>query len=184
MIADYFKYLDEYQKKFGEKTILLWQCGGFYEIYTLQDINTGEYITPGFKDYLKITYMNAANKNLSFEKNGIKYPVNMAGFTHTDYLLEKWIKILTDYGYTVAVWEETGSVGSKKTRSLDNIYSPGCHFTVEERDIDTNNIACYVINKSAGLFKKTPSINFGCSVIDAFTGTLKIFEHSIKKQDI
>jgi len=184
MIADYFKYLDEYQNKFGEKTILLWQCGGFYEIYTLQDINTGEYITPGFKDYLKITYMNPANKNLSFEKNGIKYPVKMAGFTHTDYLLEKWIKILTDYGYTVAVWEETGSVGSKKTRSLDNIYSPGCHFTVEERDVDTNNIACYVINKSSGLLKKTPSINFGCSVIDAFTGTVKIFEHSIKKQDI
>ena len=184
MIADYFKYLEEYQNKFGEKTILLWQCGGFYEIYTLKDNTTGEYITPGFQDYLKITFMNEANKNLSFEKNGINYPVKMAGFTHTDYLLEKWVKILTDNGYTVAVWEETGCIGSKKTRSLDNIYSPGCHFTVEERDTDTNNIACYVINKTTGLLKKNPCIYFGCSVIDAFTGTVKIFEHYIQKQDI
>ena len=81
---------------------------------------------------LKITFINEANKNLSFDGNGINYPVKMAGFTHTDYLLEKWVKILTDNGYTVAVWEETGCIGSK-TRSLDNIYSPGCHFTVEER---------------------------------------------------
>ena len=33
MIANYFKELNKYYEKYGEKTILLWQCGGFYEIY-------------------------------------------------------------------------------------------------------------------------------------------------------
>jgi len=43
----------------------------------------------------------------------------MAGFTHADYLLEKWVKILTDNGYTVAVWEENGTIpGSSKKTSL------------------------------------------------------------------
>ena len=37
MIASYFKNLDKYQNEFGEKTILLWQCGGFYEIYSLKN---------------------------------------------------------------------------------------------------------------------------------------------------
>jgi DNA mismatch repair protein MutS len=184
MVYSYFKHLTKYQNEYGPKTILLWQCGGFYEIYSLKNETTGEYIDPCFEAYLKITYMNVANKNLQIEHEGIKYPVKMAGFTHTDYLLEKWVKILTEHGYTVAVWEETGINGSKKTRSLDNIYSPGCNFSVEKKEEDTNNIACYVINKSSGFFNKNPTIYFGCSVIDAFTGCVKIFEHSICKQDI
>ena len=49
---------------------------------------------------------------------------------------------------------------------------------------DTNNIACYVINKSSSFLKKNPTIYFGCSVIDAFTGVVRIFEHHIQKQDI
>jgi len=187
MIADYFKYLKKYQQEFGANTILLWQCGGFYEIYTPKNEETGKYLNVCFEDYLKITYMNVANKNLSIKwDDGIIYPVKMAGFTHADYLLEKWVKILTDNGYTVAVWEENGTVpgSTKKTRALDNIYSPGCNFSVEKKDTDTNNIACYVINKSSGFHNKNPTIYFGCSVIDAFTGVVKIFEHHIQKQDI
>ena len=33
MIADYFNNLENYIKKYGKRTILLWQCGSFYEIY-------------------------------------------------------------------------------------------------------------------------------------------------------
>ena len=186
MIASYFKNLDKYQNEFGEKTILLWQCGGFYEIYSLKNEKTNEYLNPCFGDYLRITYMNVANKNLTVEYQGTKYPVKMAGFTHTDYLLEKWVKILTDKGYTVAVWEENGTIpgSSKKTRGLDNIYSPGCNFNVDKKEEDSNNIACYVINKSSGFTKKNPTIYFGCSVIDAFTGIVRVFEHHVQKPDI
>ena len=37
MMKTYFKYLKEYEKKYGDKTILLWQCGSFYEIYGLKN---------------------------------------------------------------------------------------------------------------------------------------------------
>ena len=33
MIDDYFKHLNNYQTRFGEKTLLLWQCGSFYETF-------------------------------------------------------------------------------------------------------------------------------------------------------
>ena len=36
MIAEYFKYLEKYQKNLERKLLLLWQCGGFYEIYSLK----------------------------------------------------------------------------------------------------------------------------------------------------
>ena len=41
--------------------------------------------------------MNVANKNLKMRADdGIEYPVKMAGFTHGDYHLEKWVKIMVD----------------------------------------------------------------------------------------
>ena len=185
MITKYFGNLKNYKLKYGEKTLLLLQCGSFYEVYSPITKN-GEYLNPQFQDYLNITNMNAADSNKSFvDDNGIKYPVKMAGFTHGEYYLEKWVKVLINKGYTVAVWDEDGMMGKAKSRSESVIFSPGCNFDVHnKKEEDTNNIACYVINKSSGFLKKNPTIYFGCSVIDAFTGTVKIFEHSITKPDI
>ena len=53
------------------------------------------------------------------------------GFNNTDYLLEKWVKVLTDGGFTVPVWYEYKSVGKKKERKLLQIFSPGCFFCDE-----------------------------------------------------
>ena len=185
MITKYFKNLEEYKLKYGEKTLLLLQCGSFYEVYS-PITQLGHYMNPCFQDYLNITNMNAADSNKSFvDDQGIKYPVKMAGFTHGEFYLEKWVKVLINHRYTVAVWDEDGMMGKSKTRSESIIFSPGCKFEVNnKKEEDTNNIACYVINKSSGFFNKNPSIYFGCSVIDAFTGSVKIFEHSITKADI
>ena len=37
MIDRYFDQLKKYYTKYGYKTILLWQCGSFYEVYTLKN---------------------------------------------------------------------------------------------------------------------------------------------------
>ena len=71
MITKYFRNLEKYQTMYGEKTLLLLQCGSFYEVYT--PINElGEYMNNCFQDYLDITNMNAADSNKSFiDKEGI-----------------------------------------------------------------------------------------------------------------
>ena len=33
IVTDYLKYQEEYQNKYGEKTIVLYQNGSFYEIF-------------------------------------------------------------------------------------------------------------------------------------------------------
>ena len=38
MITQYFDEREKYKKKYGNKFILLWQCGGFYEVYGLKCI--------------------------------------------------------------------------------------------------------------------------------------------------
>ena len=184
MIAEYFKHLNIYEQKYGKKTILLWQCGSFYEIYSTQDPNTKEFLYDQFNDFLSITHMRDANKNLTYKVNGIEYPVKMAGFTASDYFLQKYTTILVDEGYTVAVWYECGSIGNKKQRKELHIFSPGTNFCVENKK-DTNIIACYSILKNdKGFINKSPTINFGCSCIDIFTGNVKLFEHSVSRQNI
>ena len=186
MIADYFNTLNDYYKKYGEKTILLWQCGGFFEIYCVEDPETGERLLSRFDEYLEITHMNKAKKNLTYSCNGKQMPAYMAGFKADDYFLNKYTTILVNEGFTVAVWHETGlnSKGSKDRAEL-HVFSPGTNFTTENKKEDTNNIACYVIMKNdKGFLNKNPSVIFGCSAIDIFTGNVKLFQHKMTSQNI
>ena len=184
MIADYFRELNNYYQKYGEKTILLWQCGSFYEIYCVQDPNTGKCFLSKFEDYLSITHMRAANKHITYKYNNINMPVKMAGFTATEYFLNKYTTVLVNEGFTVAVWHENGIIGKKKTRSELHVFSPGTNFSVEKKE-DTNIIACYVIMKNdKGFINKNPSVIFGCSAIDIFTGNVKLFEYTMTSQNI
>ena len=91
MIAQYFQEMIKYVDKYGKKTILLWQSGSFYEIYTIKDPDTDEFLLSEFDEYIRLTHMNIANKHIKYEYNGKKCSVFMAGFNNLDYLLEKWV---------------------------------------------------------------------------------------------
>jgi len=185
MIANYFKELNKYYEKYGEKTILLWQCGGFYEIYCVEDPKTKEKLISRFDEYVEITHMNCANKNGTFKHNGVEMPLKMAGFKADEYYLNKYATILVNEGFTVPVWFETGPDGKGgKNRAELHVFSPGTNFSVEKKE-DTNNIACYTIIKNdKGFLNKNPSVIFGCSAIDIFTGNVKLFEHTVTSQNI
>jgi len=185
MIAQYFKEMKNYSNKYGKKTILLWQSGSFYEIYTIKDPDTGEYLLSKFDEYINLTHMNVANKHIKYEYNGKKCSVFMAGFNNNEYLLQKWVKVLTDGGFTVPVWYEYKSVGKKKERKLLQIFSPGCFFKNNKLESeDSNNIACYTLLKTTSFLKKCPSLFFGCANLNIYTGNLILFNHEVKRQNI
>ena len=89
MIDQYFDQLKKYYKKYGRKTILLWQCGSFYEVYTLRN-KQGEFVLSQFNNFLQITHMNSAEKHLLYHHNNEDMDVVMAGFTADDYYLTKY----------------------------------------------------------------------------------------------
>ena len=101
------------KKLYGDKTIVLMQVGGFFEIYCVEDPETGERLLSRFDEYLEITHMNKAKKNLTFSCNGKEMPAYMAGFKADDYFLNKYTTILVNEGFTVAVWHETGLNSNK-----------------------------------------------------------------------
>ena len=179
MIDDYFDQLKKYYEKYGPKTILLWQCGAFYEIYTLKCPKTDNYALSQFDDFLNITHMNVAPKHLSYEYNGINMNVYMAGFTATEYFLAKYTTILVNEGFTVPVWYEYASDGKKKKRKELHVFSPGTNFCAD-KDWDANVICCYVLKKTkTNVMSKNSKIYIGCTAIDIFTGTTKLFQHDV-----
>ena len=48
--------------------------------------------------------MNRAKKGNYMMDEGVK-EVWMAGFNYDENILDKWVKVLTDSGYTVPIWE-------------------------------------------------------------------------------
>ena len=185
MIDLYFTKLNEYKKKYGDKTILLWQCGTFWESYGFKDMKTGEYYDPFYSDFIYTTRITEAKKNVKKIINDIEYETIMGGIPHTDYHLEKYIPILTNDGFTIAVWvEEDMKTSGPKNRHEAQIFTPGCYFSNEKKNNETTNIACYVINKSKGFINKNPCIYIGCSTIDILTGKVKLYQFSMSKQNI
>ena len=54
MLKQYFLVRDEYREKYGEKTILLFQVGAFYEVYTQVDAKTKEIVRKRLKKKRKM----------------------------------------------------------------------------------------------------------------------------------
>ena len=183
MIAQYFIELKKYYAKYGEKVLLLWQCGGFYEVYTLRNPITNTFDISKFDEYIEITRMNRAKKGNYMMHEGVKKEVWMAGFNYDENILDKWVKVLTDSGYTVPIWEEYDIDGQKaKGRKEVYIYSPGTNFVNETKTI-SNNIACYFIEKhTQNKIIKQNNVSCGCATIDIFTGRSVLFQYKMKQQ--
>ena len=125
MIEEYFEKVVQHTKEFGEKTIVLWECGSFFEVYGLRDPKTGVITPPAILTFAKLCDFRIANKkNCVGEKH-----VVMAGFNNN--ILDKYLKKLDDAGFTVPIYTQEKKAGLI-TRSLSFISSPGTYLTKED----------------------------------------------------
>ena len=81
MLKQYFQLRDEYREKYGEKTILLFQVGAFYEVYTQVDAKTKEIVEEQVIDFKRFAELASANKTET---------TLMLGFR--DYIIEKYVE--------------------------------------------------------------------------------------------
>ena len=115
MLKQYFQELNKYKKQYGEKVLLLWQCGHFFEIYGLKDVKKNTYVDPNIIefgnicDYLvkeKQTNTKGGKKPQKYKYiDGRTYTVCMAGlpiFGNRESKISK----LNENGFTVAVWKK------------------------------------------------------------------------------
>ena len=62
MLIQYFKLVDEYREKYGEKTLLLMEVGSFYEVYTKLDPSTKEIVEPQIIDLRRYSELAPGKK--------------------------------------------------------------------------------------------------------------------------
>jgi DNA mismatch repair protein MutS len=180
---DYLKYTKEYEEKYGKKSMVLLQCGSFFEVYGIMSNETGEYLNSKILEFSEVCQMNIGPKKNVIDKNG---KVMMAGFQ--TYLLDKYLPILLDSGYTVIVYiqEKEKRKDGKRDRYLDKIYSPGTYMCCDTDSSPqiTNNIMCVwlhiskplLTSNSINMSKIRDTIVYGVSVVNIFTGKSAIFE--------
>ena len=170
-IDTYFVKLDQYKKKHGDKVILLWQAGTFFEVYAKKNYEHPTYYH--IKKYSEILNCKIARKGNDHV---------MAGYGVSE-PLQRQVPRLCKEGYTVVVWEQTGenSNGTKK-RSHTQTFSPGTNFDDPRQKI-TNN-CCTIWLDICNDFDNTPYFTCGISTIDIITGKSVLYEFKYKNNKI
>ena len=178
-IKDYFSLTKQYIDEYGENTILLMQCGAFFEVYGLKDKNETIYGS-NICDFSRICDLNVVDKKVCVGNDSVV----LSGFK--DHLVDKYIKKLQDNGYTVAVYAQNeDTVAGQITRSLLGVFSPGTYFSTDNENITNKTCCIWIQTQKKGLHSLLKSGNncshvvyVGVALIDIYTGISCIMEYS------
>ena len=185
MICSYFDNFAKYVEKYGEKFILLWQSGSFYEVYGLKNKETGK-IYGTIEQYEKILDLHVSEKmqNISWGKYK-NHKLLLAGYG-TCKPLEKYLDKLNNAGYTVGVWVECGDdiSGKGKLRKEMGIFSVGTNFDINTDNMSNNIVCVWIETFKTSLISKKPKIYFGLSSIDIFTGKVNLYQYCFESNKI
>lgn len=156
MYKEYIELYTTYSQKYGPKTAIFLMVGSFYELYDIQDPETGD-TRCNVRDIVEYLGIQLSVKHEGDQK------CLFAGFP--DYVMHKWAGRLTSVGWTVIIVDQIKDAkGKVKERKVARILSPSTHI----ENISANETA-YV----ATLFMEQQSTTaplFGVAIIDLTTG--------------
>lgn len=175
LIKQYFKETKSLMEKYGERSIVFMQVGSFYEVYAYKNKSQNRIYGSAIEEFKTVCDFHVS------EKKGIKTDnenvvVLMAGFP--EYQIEKYVSVLQDHKYTVAVFKQyKTSVGH--TRKLEMICSPGTFFndSVVQQNL-SNFISCIqIFRHKPTAFQGEDYIVIGVASMNIITGDIKFAEY-------
>jgi DNA mismatch repair protein MutS len=170
IIEVYLEIQQEYVEKFGDKTIVLFENGSFFEFY--QTIENGKDIGKA-KEVAELLNMILTRKDKSIDEISIKNPY-MAGFpTHS---ADRHLDVLIENNWTVVMIEQITTPPNPE-RAITRILSKNTD--IDRSKSSTDN---YILSLSF-FIEKNGKVYCGWSVIDLFIGkifTEEIFENYIE----
>ena len=177
LIDDYLEYQVNYEKKYGNKTIILMQVGGFFEAYA---IDNEEERTNAENLYFICDFMNIqiSKKNKNIQRVSRSNPL-MAGFPLL--AIDKFIQILLNNKFTVVLIEQV-TPPPEPERKVTNIYSPGTNMSYGLNE-DSSNLVSVFIEGIRDIKNYKTNIFVGLSVIDLTTGKSVVYELSADSED-
>ena len=161
MHKEYIELYQTYTKKYGPKTAIFLMVGSFYELYDIQDSETGE-TQANVREIVDYLGIQIAPKkgDVGPGKEGL-----FAGFP--DFVMHKWAGRLTSNGWTVVIVDQVKDMrGKVKERKVSRILSPSTHV---EQTISTETP--YIMTLFFQALKVAPT--FGAAVLDLTTGSTR-----------
>jgi DNA mismatch repair protein MutS len=129
MYQEYYRVWSQHREQYGPKVALLYQVGGFFEIYDTENLTTGQ-TQANIREIAELCQLS-----LSVKSAGGNTQTLFGGFP--EHSLAKFERTLVQAGYTVVVVvQKKGKKGDVIDRIVDHISSPGCYvdtLSVKER---------------------------------------------------
>ena len=169
-IDDYIEYHDKYTKKYGDKTLILIQCGSFFEAYAI-DNEKDKFNAENMYHICDIMNIQLSRKNKKIIENSRHNPL-MAGFPLV--AIDKFIQILLNNKYTIVLIEQV-TEPPEPERKVTNIFSPGTNINYCSSE-DTSNLVSIYIESVKNMKSYKENILVGLSVIDLPTGKSIVYE--------
>lgn len=167
MIYDeYETYVKEYKAKFGDRVVVLYECGSFFEIY---DDGAGVVDIKDISDKLNII-VSRRNKSITEVSRS---NCLMAGFP--SHCLKKFVGILLSYNHIIVLVTQTTPPPNPK-RAVTDVLSPGVNLDVQCSD--TCNTMVVFVDRFERYKQHGTDTVLGVSIVDVTTGRSLVGEVS------
>ena len=173
---EYINYQKKFEKKYGQKTIVLMQVGAFFECYGIKNNDIKEGKVEEVADVMNIL---VTKKNKSKKEINIHNPI-MCGF-QTPYT-NKYIPLLLDENYTIILVEQVTQPPNPK-REVTEIISPGVNLDYYKKTRDSNFIMGIYFEELQSRKELKTEYCVGISVIDLSIGKSYIYETGNRNTD-
>ncbi|XWV24924.1 putative DNA mismatch repair protein muts-like protein [Tupanvirus deep ocean] len=171
--VSYFDEQEKYSKIYGDKTIVFFEMGKFYDAYCTKT-----------KGYLKLAELEPL-LNIHFirrEENSKRNPYNKPNqFGIPTVSIKKNLTTLVENGYTIVIFEQKND-GDKIKRELVGVYSPGTYISDRQTN-DANYIMSVYMAEEKQLTGKKNLMAIGVTIVDITTGNSMVHEFYSNKLD-
>jgi len=163
---EYESYVKKYRDLYGERVIVLYMCGSFYEVYSIEDglVNIKE-----ISELLNIQISRRNKAILDVDRVNTM----MAGFPV--HAAKKFVSILVQNNYTVVLVDQV-SLPPKPKRAVTGVYSLGT--TLDVATVETNNLMSIYFDETSCVKTGKNILCIGVGIIDISIGKSKIYEYN------
>ena len=185
MYEEYFYLTKKHEKEQGDRTIVLLNCGIFFEMYGYADKNS-TIVGSNIVDVCELCDLACTEKKQTRYNNHTLY---QAGFRVVDE--PKFVTMITEGGYTAVKYVQTGEVNKKTKkiiRKLEGIDSAGTYISSEPNNYKLNN-HIMVLWLERGIFRqktgsKQESTVYGMSILNVYNGKTYMYEQMTTEQKV
>ena len=164
IIDDYISYHNKFNKKYGERTLVLMQVGSFYEAYATETVG------PDLRKISDLINIVCTRKDRKETTISMKNPF-MLGFPLIS--AEKHISLLVNNGYTLVIIDQVTPPPDPK-REITNIISPGTYIGATP-SVETNFVTTILFEYEKQKNGKM-LLCAGMAAIDVTTGKVVTYE--------